>query len=297
MNCKNIITGLTIIVIVLSIVTSTFGIFFNNGGEQHQFVSIWGEKITIYGEGIYKNDSVSVAAQGKAQDVITFFIGVPLLLISLLMMRKGSLKGKLLLTGTLGYFMYTYISYTFLSMFNSLFLLYVLLMSASFFAFVLSMLSYDLNKLKQSFNSKLPVKFIGGFQLFFSIAIGVLWLGKILEAMKYNITPAGIDHYTTLVIQGLDLGFIVPVGLISGYMLLKRKALGYLLSSVVIMKGFTMGAALTAMIIGQYLAGVDMSLVEIIMFPLISIIISLCFILLLLNIDEEINVKDKYLKS
>jgi hypothetical protein len=53
------------------------------------------------------------------------------------------------------------------------------------------------------------------------------------------------------------------------------------------MKGFTMGAALTAIIISQYLAGVLMSIVEIIMFPMLSLLICYCLILLLKNINGK----------
>lgn len=74
---------------------------------------------------------------------------------------------------------------------------------------------------------------------------------------------------------------------ISGVLLIKRRPFGYLLSSVMLMKGFTMGAALTAMIIGQYLAGVAMGIIEIIMFPIFSLIIFYCMILLLKNIDDK----------
>lgn len=59
------------------------------------------------------------------------------------------------------------------------------------------------------------------------------------------------------------------------------------MSSVIIMKGFTMGAALSAMIFGQYLAGITMGIVEVIMFPLFSVIILFCMILLLTNIEEK----------
>jgi len=52
-----------------------------------------------------------------------------------------------------------------------------------------------------------------------------------------------------------------------------------------------MGAALTAMIINQYLAGVSMTIVEIIMFPTISLIIFYCMILLLKNIKSDMIAK------
>ncbi|WP_202709944.1 hypothetical protein [Sporosalibacterium faouarense] len=287
MQYKKTISILVLIIVVLSLMTSIIGVFSSKGKEENKFVSIHGESIEIYGKGIYKNDSVSVAAQGKAQDIITIIVGIPLLFISLYMYRKNSLKGKLLLTGTLGYFLYTYISYVFLWMYNPLFLVYVILMSTSFFAFTLSMISFDFKNISTYFSEKLPVKFIGGVQIFLAIMLIFMWLGRIVPSVIDKTTPPGLEHYTTLVIQGMDLGFIVPIAFISGVLIIKRKIFGYLLSSVIIMKGFTMGAAITAMIVGQYLAGVEMSIVEVIIFPIISLVIAYSLVLILKNIDEK----------
>lgn len=54
---------------------------------------------------------IYVAIQGIAQDYVTLLVGIPLLLVELYFFRKGSLSGKFLLTGTLLYFMLTYLFY------------------------------------------------------------------------------------------------------------------------------------------------------------------------------------------
>jgi hypothetical protein len=281
------ISILVILIAMLSFTASAIGVFSSGGKGPFEYTSFRGETITVHGRGIYQDDSVAVAAQGIAQDVVTMVLGVPLLLFSLRWARQGSLKGRLLLTGTLGYFLYTYVSYAFLWMYNPLFLVFVALMSASFFAFLLCMMSFDISSISSYFDPKTPVKFLGGFQIFFAVAIGMLWLGKIIPSLLSGGVPAGLEHYTTLVIQAMDLGFIVPVAITSGVLLLMRRPFGYLLSSVVIMKGFTMGAALSAMIIGQALAGVHMTLTEVIMFPAVSLVIAYCLVLILKSIHEK----------
>ena len=286
MKYYKIISLLALCIVILSIFASVIGIFSNAGGGNYEIESFRGETINIYGKGLYSDDSIAVVAQGKAQDIVTLALGIPLLIVSLYRSLKGSLKARLLLTGTLGYFLYTYISYVFLWMYNPMFIVYVILMSASFFAFSLSIMSIDISNISSAFNKKLPVKFLGGFQIFFAAGLCLLWMGKVIPTITNGTVPLGLEHYTSLVIQGLDLGFIVPLALLSGILLIKRKPFGYLLSSVIIMKGFTMGAALTAMIISQYLAGVTMGIIEIIMFPIFSLIIFYCMILLLKNIDD-----------
>jgi hypothetical protein len=154
---------LVLMIVALSIFASGYGVFSNQGNGQSEFKSIFGESITLYGKGLYKNDSVSMASQAIAQDYVTLFLAIPLLLLSFYLSRKGHLKGQLLLTGTLGYFLYTYTSYSFLSMYNSMFLIFVTIMSLSFFAFTLAILSFDLQNFHLYFDKKLPVKFIGCF--------------------------------------------------------------------------------------------------------------------------------------
>jgi hypothetical protein len=280
------ISLLVLCIVVLSLAASAYGIFSSQGPGEYQFKSLNGQTVSIYGQGLYKNDSVSMAAQAKGQDIVTMIVGIPLLIVSLYLSRKGLLKGRLLLTGTLGYFLYTYISYSFLSMYNSLFLIDVILMSASFYAFTLSMMSFDIQNLSSHFNENLPVKFIGGFLIFTATAIGMMWLGIIIPPLTNGTLPSSLEHYTTLVIQAMDLGFVVPTAIISGILLIKRKAFGYLLASVVIIKASTMLTAISVMIIEQAYAGVQMGLVALVMFPVFNLLTIYCLVLILRNIKE-----------
>ena len=278
---------LVLIIIVLALAACLFGLFSSGGIGQYEFKSINNETVKIYGEGIYKNDSISAVAQGKASDFVTLVLGIPLLIASIYFTTRGSFKGKLMLTGTLGYFLYTYMSYTFLWTYNPLFIVYVIIMAASLYAFILSFMSFEIEKVPAMFNEKLPTKFLGGFQLFVGFAIGMLWLGKIAPSIFKGAIPLGLEHYTTLVIQGMDLGIIVPAAFLSGILIIKRKPFGYLLSSVIIIKGVTMLTCISAMIINMALMGVDMSLAEILVFPILNLFAVICLILLLKNTTKQ----------
>lgn len=267
MKFRKEMTVLTVLIMVLSLTAAITGIYSSGGPGKHEITSIRGETVEIYGKGLYRNDSVSMASQAIAQDVVTVLVGVPLLAASLASARKGRLKGKILLAGTLAYFLYTYASYSFTSMFNDLFLVDVGLMSLSFFAFLLAMMSLDPRILQQSFNAKLPVRTVAGFLIFIAAAIGLMWVGRIKPSFVGSTAPIGLEHYTTLVIQALDLGFVVPAAILSGLLLLQRKPFGLLFSSILCVKAVTMLTALTAMIIGQMVAGVSMEAAEIILFP------------------------------
>lgn len=279
---------LVFLIIVLSFIASTCGIFSNQGQGQGQFISIYGETISIYGKGLYQHDSVSMASQAIAQDYITLFMGLPLLILSLFLSKQGSIKGKLLLTGTLGYFLYTYASYSFLSMYNSLFLIDIIIMSASFFAFILAMMSFDIQNSSSYFTEKLPVKFIGSFLLLTSFVFGMMWVGKIMPSLMNHTPPTGLEHYTTLVIQAMDLGFLVPTGILAGILVIKRRPFGYLLSSVIIIKDITLVSALTAMIFLQISAGINVSNYVLVVVILINILVIYCMILIMKNVQEPV---------
>lgn len=286
MKYKESISILVLIIAVLSLSASVYGIFSSGGSGPDEFTSIQGETVPLYGKGLYRNDSVSVASQGIAQDIVTILLAVPLLLISLYLARRGLLKGRLLLTGTLGYFLYTYTSYSFVWMYNSFFLIYVLLMSASFFAFVMCMMTFTPEELGSCFSPRLPVRFVGGFLIFFAIMIALMWVGRIVPPLLNGTVPLGLEHYSTLVIQALDLGFVAPAAILSGILVIKRRPFGYLLASVITVKGITMGTALTAMIIGQVIAGVRISAAEMLMFPIFNIVVIFCLYLIMKNMKE-----------
>lgn len=281
---KRIISLLVIGIIILAAAASLAGLLSNGGGRDIEFKSINGETVKIYGKGLYKNDSVSVAAQGIASDFVTLVIGIPVLLISLYFANRNSFRARLLLTGTLGYFLYTYMSYVFLWMYNRFFIVYVLLMTLSLYAFILSMMSFDMEKICTHFKHKLPVRFLGGFQIFIACVIGLLWLGKIAPSIFKGEIPDGLEHYTTLVIQGMDLGIVVPAALLSGILLIRRKPFGYLLSSVIIVKGITMLTAISAMIINMALHSVEVNLAEVIIFPVFNLLAIMSLVLLMKNI-------------
>jgi hypothetical protein len=280
------ISILVFIIIIFSIVATSYAIFSSHGPGKFEFKSIFGETINIYGKGVYQHDSAAMAIQAIAQDIVTLIVGVPLLFISIFLAWKGLFRGKLLLTGTLGYFLYTYASYSFLSMYNPMFLIYVLVMSASFFAFVLSLMSFDISTVPQSFHDKLPVRFIGSFLIVVACMFGLMWAGKIVPPLVSQTPPKGIDHYTTLVIQALDLGFVVPTGILAGILLIKRKPFGYLLASILTIKELTLLTALSAMTTLQMYNGIEISPVVLALILLINIIIIYIMFLILKNVKE-----------
>lgn len=270
-SMRRTILVLTLLILGLSVFCSFVGLLSSSGATPYNFVAITKETVSIYGKGLYALDSVSIVAQGLASDFITLIIAVPVTLIALFYSYRNSFKAELVLTGMLGYFLYTYMSYVFLWNYNVLFIVYVAIMSLSFYGFIIMMTSFDLTSIKDHFIDPLKTKSIIGFQLFVAIMVGMLWLSKLTPSWFNAATPVGLEHYTTLVIQAMDLGFIVPTTIISAILLYQRKPLGYLLSSVILIKGIALLSSITAMAINMMISGVETSIIEIAIFGLLDL--------------------------
>jgi len=283
MTTKTINNVLILLIIILSLIASIYGFFSNYIVFENKTIqTVNGEIVTLYGKGLYYNDSVSMVPQARAQDLVTLIIGIPLLVISLVFSNRNSLKGKLLLTGTVGYFLYTYTSYSFLVTYNKFFLLYVALMSLSLFCFIFNITSTEFKNIENHFKTNFPKKYIGIFTIIVGVFICFLWLGLIISSM--DKIPSVLEHYTTLVIQALDLGIIAPVSIFSGILLLSNKSLGYLLSPVIIIKGATLVLAVSMMAIFMIISGVNVSIIEIIMFPLIALLCIINVFIIIKNV-------------
>ena len=260
------IAALVGIITVLAGLAAGMGIFSSGGPGPYEYESIRGETVEIYGLGLYRHMSADVAPQGIAQDVITLFVAIPALLIAFVFANRGSLRARYLLSGILGYFLVTYLFYLVMGMYNVLFLVYVVLLGSSFFAFALCLMSLDTDRLPEFFSDEIPVKTAGGFLIFNTVSITLLWLGVVVPPLlDGSVIPLQTEHYTTLIVQGLDLALLLPLCFVSAVLFLKRRPMGYLLAPVYLVFLTLMMMALTAKIIAMGMLGQEI-------FPVIVII-------------------------
>ena len=261
------------------------GLFYETPGEPYPYTSHRGEMVMLNGHGLYFYDTVSSTAQMQGNDLITLVVGLPLLVVSTWMAFRGSLRGRLLLTGTLGFILYTYMSMSTLTSFNALFVVYIALFTLSMYAFILSMMSFDLQDLPKHFSEKLPRGWIAGLMFVIAGFFALAWLGRIFAALQPGTVPA-LENTTTMVIQFMDLGLIAPAAVLGGILILRRSAWGYLLSSIMMTKGVTLGLAVSTMAINMALKGVPDSLGIMIPFLVITAANFVMTVVMLKNVKE-----------
>ncbi len=265
------ILRLALLIIPLALIAAAAGVFWQGSGASYPFQTLRGETVLIRGHGLYAFDTVNSSSQEIGQDVITLILGIPLLITGIVLTRKGSLRGRLLLTGGLGYFLYTYGAMSFLTVFNPLYLVYVIIFSLSLFGFIISISGLDPDEVASRISDKFPRRTIAVYFLIVAGFLSLAWLGLVDPPMFSGKPPAGLESAITMVIQSFDLGVIVPTSLITAILLLQKRPWGLTLACVVLLKILTMGAALVAMIIGQILAQVAIDPVISVIFVLISL--------------------------
>lgn len=288
MKNKNSITTFSIVIMLLAVIAASAGIFSSEGPGSYEVVTVRGDITTVYGTGVYKHMSADVAPQGIAQDYVTLFLGVPLLCIALVWARSGSLRGHYLLAGTLGYFLVTYLFYLVMGMYNVLFLVYAGLVGISFFAFAQTLLSFDLPFLPGYFRDSILRKGAGGFLIFNSIVIGLMWLSIVVPPLlDGTVIPNEVEHYTTLIVQGLDLGLLLPLAFVSGLLFIQGKPLGYLLAPVYLVFLSILMVALTAKVAAMGLLGQNI-MPAIVIIPLFALLAISCSVLIIKKIKEPV---------
>jgi hypothetical protein len=295
------LSWLAAIIIVFALIAAGPGLFISNRGQQHSFITARNETVEIWGEGRYQYDTSTVATGFLAGDVITLFLAIPTLVISILLYRRGSLKGGLLLSGALAYFLYNYTSMGFGAAYNNLFLTYTIIFSASLYGLILALLSFDPPALASHFGQGLPRKGIGIFLIVSGIILCLIWLAvSIVPALFANQVPAEAYYYTTFTTGIIDIGLVAPALILAGILIRRGTPLGYLLASTMLIFTCILGANLTAAGIIQVLKGVitiGQAMAFTVPFVLLSSIALWFTVLLFRNFSETIQTSERVFRE
>ncbi len=183
MKYTNVLNWLIPVIFCLALFAALAGVW-PAEGVPYSLTTFRGETVTINARGLYYWDTVSSASQMQANDLVTLVLGLPLLAISFWLTLRGSLRGRILLAGTLGFILYTYITMAFGAHYNALFIIYVALLSLSLFSFVLLMMSFDIESMPAHFSDKLPRGWIAGLLFFAAAFLTLAWLGRIAADIR-----------------------------------------------------------------------------------------------------------------
>jgi hypothetical protein len=252
------------LIAVLALVAAGVGLFWQDGSSPFSFTPLRGETVQMYGRGLYRYDTLFSGAGYKGLDTVTLVLGIPLLMLAVLLYRRGSLRGGLLLLGALSYFLYIYASLALGAAYNNLFLLYIALFSASLFAFVLAFTAIDRPTVAARLATRTPHRTFAIYLFASGLLTLVVWLAPLLGSLIERQPPKLLDSYTTVVTDVLDLGIIVPALFFSGGLLLRRNPLGYLIAVPLLLVIVLLLPVITLGTLNQLAAGIVFTTGEIV---------------------------------
>ena len=242
------------VVIALAVgVTAVFGVFGRGDGATATGVSIRGEEFEYATTGVYAYNAERVVAEGVGWDMLTLFVVVPALLASAVFVARGSLKGRLVAAGLLGYVAYQYLMYAVFWALGPLLPAFVVLYPLALAGIVWIVSTIDVPALPSRFSARFPRKTMAVFSALMALQLIVMWSQRIAIGLSGDLAGASLLGTTTLAVQALDLGIIVPLALATAYFAWRRRPIGYLLTAVFAVKGVTMSGAICAMLISAWM--------------------------------------------
>jgi hypothetical protein len=252
------------LIIVLTLISAGVGLFYRAGSGPFPFTTVHGESVQVAGQGIYFYDTLFTASLSWGTDLVTLFVCLPLLALAAWLTQRGSLRGGILLTGVLAYFLYYGASLGLGIAYNRLFLVYIALFSASFYAFILAFTAFDLSSLGERIAPRFPRRGAAIFMIVVGLGLALIWLSDAVGAAIANRPPAGLGPYTTIVTYTLDIGIIAVACIVAAVQLFRRAALGYLLSGVLSIMLVLVATMVVGQTVMQLNAGVPLTPGEII---------------------------------
>lgn len=258
MKISKAVITLSILSGLFGLVQSCAGLFWQVSGKPFPFTTLHGQTVQINGQGIYAFDTAFKVPIFRGTDAVTLVVALPLLVIALLLYRRGSLRGGLVLVSALAYMLYNSASVAFGVTYNNLFLVYLAYFSTSLFAFLLAFTAVDVQELSSRIGQNIPRRGIAILMFVSGLALVVAWLGDIVAALVQGRVP-DIASYTTEVTYVIDLGIVAPVTVLAGIMMLRRAPIGYLLSITMGIVLAIVGVVVTSQTVFQSMAGIQVS--------------------------------------
>ena len=156
-------------------------------------------------------------------DIFNLALGVPILLGSTWLAKRGALIGLLSWPGALFYVLYMYIPYLIGVPFNVLFLPYLILVTLSAYTLIGLIESIDGEAVRQELAGSVPAKISAGILVGLAILI-IVRQGTLIFTALTNETPVSTIELSSWI---ADFSVAIPALLVIGVTLWRGKTLGY----------------------------------------------------------------------
>lgn len=206
--------------------------------------------------GLYQRETASYRVQAIAQDWVDLLVALPWLLVTAHAARRGSRRARLLLGGVLLYTTYEFAIYAFAVHFNALFLVYCAGLGVSSFALVTTA-SLLRDQARSWFSGATRMRAPGGFLLALGAAFALLWLSELLPALVRGAVPPSVAAAGLLTspVHVLDLSLVLPAHFAVGFLLCRRRPLGFAFAPMLLSFDALMALSIAAIALAMFVRG------------------------------------------
>jgi hypothetical protein len=175
----------------------------------------------LYPTDVYPSEALLLSK--VPTDMVNLAVGLPALLGSMWLARRGLLVGLLFWPGALLYVLYIYLAYTIGVPFNALFLVYLLLVPLSAYTLIGLVASIDAGEVRRRLTGAVPARAAGGILAGLAILFGLMQVAEVATAL------VGREYIDDLYLAPMvaDFAVMIPAWLTGGLLLWRREALGY----------------------------------------------------------------------
>jgi hypothetical protein len=107
----------------------------------------------------------------------------------------------------------------------------------------------DIASLPERISDRFPRKGMAAFSSAIGLLLVVMWIPLIIAGARGEWDAASLHGMPTLVVQAMDIGMVVPIAAATAVLVWRARPWGYLLATVLAVKGVTMAAAICAMLV------------------------------------------------
>ena len=202
------------------------------------------------------------ADQARGINAVDLLVTVPTLVASMVFSTWGSWRARLVWLGVLGYLLYDGVIFAFDVAFNPLFLVYVGILSLSFWSSIVILTGLDVDALRSRFSLGTPIRAVSLYLLAVAALFFLVWMKGIVPAILSNTMPADIvkAKIPTNPVYVLDLGFLLPAFVIAAIWLRGRRGWGYALAGPLLVVQSILGLNIIASALFPFWDGQSVSL-------------------------------------
>jgi hypothetical protein len=216
--------------------------------------------------GVYAFNAERIVAEGVGWDVFTLFVAVPAMFIAAVAVARGSFRARLFVLGLFGYFLYQYLEYAMTWAFGPLFPVFILAFAGSLVGVMWIGASVVQERVGGGFVEGFPGRAFAVMSMLLSALLVVMWTQRIATGLAGDLEAAGLHGETTMVVQALDLGLVVPISVLIAALAWRRTDLGRVLASAFLVMSAAMAAAIVAMLLSAGLVAGTFELPPIVIF-------------------------------